>query len=228
MKLFTGLAMATPVFSNQCVYSVCPRTPGQYAFVWDQAVLEHAVRTDPDCRLTVVRQSDQIRGYGIAFPQGHPLKDQVSLAILQLQENGRLEELKEKWWPRHGRCMLGKRHISKSSSLSLRKFSVVFCLLAGAIFLAFLVAGLERVIRRRRHRERRSSTSEKSATGPTPSSVTVTSDASGDLHIVVVPSLRLAASQQQGGADKRQATIYTDISEAADSAENLKDLTIPL
>ncbi|CAH1246687.1 GRID2 [Branchiostoma lanceolatum] len=206
---------------------------GRYAFVWDHAVLEHAVRTVHDCRLAVVQQSDQIRGYGIAFPQGHPFKDKVSLAILQLQENGRLEAMKEKWWPRHSRCMLGNSHISQSSSLNLKKFSGVFFVLAGGVFLACLLAGLERVARRRKNREKRSPPSEngsirqKSVTGYAPSAVTVTSDDSGDLHIVVVPSVKLSSSQQEGGVEKARATFYTD-TEATDAAKRLKDLTVPL
>ncbi|XP_078658815.1 glutamate receptor ionotropic, delta-2-like [Branchiostoma floridae x Branchiostoma belcheri] len=203
---------------------------GQYAFVWDKAVLEHVVRTDPDCRLTVVQQSGQMRGYGIAFPQGHPLKDKVSLAILQLQENGRLEAMKEKWWPRHGRCMLGK---PQSSSLNLKTFSGLFFVLVGGILLACLVAGLERVARGRKNIERRSPPSEngsinqKSAVAYTPSDVTVTSDASGDLHIVVVPSVQPSASQHQDEVQKGQAQFYTG-AEATDSNQSSKDLSVPL
>ncbi|KAI8480236.1 Glutamate receptor ionotropic, delta-1 [Branchiostoma belcheri] len=151
-------------------------------------------------------------------------------SILQLQENGRLEAMKEKWWPRHGRCMPGK---PQSSSLNLKTFSGLFFVLVGGILLACLVAGLERVARGRKNIERRSPPSEngsinqKSAVAYTPSDVTVTSDASGDLHIVVVPSVQPSASQHQDEVQMGQAQFYTG-AEATDSSQSSKDLSVPL
>ncbi|KAK7918675.1 hypothetical protein WMY93_009959 [Mugilogobius chulae] len=52
--------------------------------------------------------------------------------ILELQERGDLDVLKQKWWPRSGRCDLslsGTHPVGRS--LKLHSFTGVFCILAG-------------------------------------------------------------------------------------------------
>lgn len=43
---------------------------------------------------------------------GSPFRDEITLAILQLQENNRLEILKRKWWE-GGRCPKEEDHRAK-------------------------------------------------------------------------------------------------------------------
>lgn len=65
--------------------------------------------------------------------------------ILELQEKGDLDIMKQKWWPRTGRCDLSA-HASAhpdGRSLKLHSFAGVFCILAAGLLLACLVAGLE-------------------------------------------------------------------------------------
>lgn len=53
--------------------------------------------------------------------------------------------MKQKWWPRTGRCDLHS-HASAhpdGRSLKLHSFAGVFCILAAGLLLACLVAGLE-------------------------------------------------------------------------------------
>ncbi|KAK9530915.1 hypothetical protein VZT92_012388 [Zoarces viviparus] len=67
------------------------------------------------------------------------------LRILELQEKGDLDVMKQKWWPRTGRCDLNS-HASAhpdGRSLKLHSFAGVFCILAAGLLLACLVAGLE-------------------------------------------------------------------------------------
>ena len=42
------------------------------------------------------------KGYGIATPKGSPWRDQLSLAILELQEKGTIQMLYNKWWKNTG------------------------------------------------------------------------------------------------------------------------------
>lgn len=72
-------------------------------------------------------------------PPPHPPR------ILELQEKGDLDIMKQKWWPRTGRCDLSA-HASAhpdGRSLKLHSFAGVFCILAAGLLLACLVAGLE-------------------------------------------------------------------------------------
>uniref|UniRef100_A0A4W6DSX8 Glutamate receptor n=1 Tax=Lates calcarifer TaxID=8187 RepID=A0A4W6DSX8_LATCA len=116
-----------------------------YAFLWDMAVLEYAALTDDDCTITVSGNSMSSKGYGIAMQHGSPYRDLFSQKILELQEKGDLDIMKQKWWPRTGRCDLSS-HASAhpdGRSLKLHSFAGVFCILAAGLLLACLVAGLE-------------------------------------------------------------------------------------
>ncbi|KAF3704081.1 Glutamate receptor ionotropic, delta-1 [Channa argus] len=116
-----------------------------YAFLWDMAVLEYAALTDDDCTITVSGNSMSSKGYGIAMQHGSPYRDLFSQKILELQEKGDLDIMKQKWWPRTGRCDLNS-HASAhpdGRSLKLHSFAGIFCILAAGLLLACLVAGLE-------------------------------------------------------------------------------------
>ncbi|XP_017566057.1 glutamate receptor ionotropic, delta-1 isoform X1 [Pygocentrus nattereri] len=118
---------------------------GPYAFLWDMAVVEYAALTDDDCTVTVSGNSMSSKGYGIAMQHGSPYRDLFSQKILELQEKGDLDVLKQKWWPRSGRCDLSGHWGSQPDgrSLKLHSFAGVFCILAAGLVLACLVAALE-------------------------------------------------------------------------------------
>ncbi|KAM6897757.1 glutamate receptor ionotropic, delta-1 isoform 2-T2 [Xenentodon cancila] len=116
-----------------------------YAFLWDMAVLEYAALTDDDCTIAVSGNGMSSKGYGIAMQHGSPYRDLFSQKILELQEKGDLDIMKQKWWPRTGRCDL-RSHTSThpdGRSLKLHSFAGIFCILAAGLLLACLVAGLE-------------------------------------------------------------------------------------
>ncbi|MBN3297553.1 GRID1 protein, partial [Amia calva] len=118
---------------------------GGYAFLWDMAVVEYGALTDDDCSVTVTGNSVSSKGYGIALQHGSPYRDLFSHKILELQEKGDLDILKQKWWPRTGRCDLDSHGSAQPDGRALRlhSFAGVFCILAAGLLLACLVAGLE-------------------------------------------------------------------------------------
>ena len=67
---------------------------GDYAFLWDSTVIKH--QTSEHCDLVEVGQSFDTRGYGFAIPMGVSYRDDLSLAILKLRENGRLQEIENR------------------------------------------------------------------------------------------------------------------------------------
>ncbi|XP_076141201.1 glutamate receptor ionotropic, delta-1 isoform X2 [Alosa pseudoharengus] len=116
-----------------------------YAFLWDMAVVEYAALTDSDCSFTVRGNSISSKGYGLALQHGSPYRDLFSQKILELQEKGELDILKQKWWPRKGRCDLDSQSDAQPEGRALRlhSFAGVFCILAAGLLLACLVAALE-------------------------------------------------------------------------------------
>ncbi|KAJ8391776.1 hypothetical protein AAFF_G00085480, partial [Aldrovandia affinis] len=118
---------------------------GPYAFLWDKAAVEYAALTDDDCTFAVTGNSMSSKGYGIALQHGSPYRDLFSQKILELQDKGDLDVLKQKWWPRSGRCHLDGPAGAQPEgrALKLHSFAGVFCILAAGLLLACLVAGLE-------------------------------------------------------------------------------------
>ncbi|CAL9687653.1 unnamed protein product [Knipowitschia caucasica] len=116
-----------------------------YAFLWDMAVVEYAALTDDDCTLTIAGNSRSTRGYGMALQHGSPYRDLFSQKILELQQKGDLDILKQKWWPKKGRCDLQSHADAQPEGRALRlhSFAGVFCILAAGLLLALLVAALE-------------------------------------------------------------------------------------
>lgn len=71
-----------------------------------------------------------------------PFRDDISRAILQMQENSELEVLKDKWWKKSsGIC--GSSSQDANSEMGMANVGGVFVVLAGGIGLSFFVAALE-------------------------------------------------------------------------------------
>ena len=50
-----------------------------YAFLWDVAVIEFLILTDPLCSYYTIPDSIYDKGYGIAVQQGQPIRDVMSM-----------------------------------------------------------------------------------------------------------------------------------------------------
>ncbi|NXD46924.1 GRIK4 protein, partial [Copsychus sechellarum] len=81
------------------------------------------------------------------LPAGSPFRDEITLAILQLQENNRLEILKRKWWE-GGHCPKEEDHRAKG--LGMENIGGIFVVLVCGLLVAILVAVMEFVWSTRR------------------------------------------------------------------------------
>ena len=81
--------------------------------------------------------------------KGSPWRDQISNAILLLQEKGDLQELYTKWWEREDRnqekkCdVLDEKKKDSASELSFASVGGIFLVLVGGLGLSFIVALFE-------------------------------------------------------------------------------------
>uniref|UniRef100_A0A6Q2WWK3 Glutamate receptor n=1 Tax=Esox lucius TaxID=8010 RepID=A0A6Q2WWK3_ESOLU len=118
---------------------------GRFAFVWDAAVLEYVAINDEDCSFYTVGNNAPDRGYGIAMQHGSPYRDIFSQRILELQQNGDMDILKLKWWPRDSPCDLYSAVHTKhrGGALDIHSFAGVFCVLAAGVLLSCLIAMVE-------------------------------------------------------------------------------------
>ncbi|RXN24639.1 glutamate receptor kainate 5 isoform X1 [Labeo rohita] len=87
----------------------------KYAFLLESTMNEY--HRSLNCNLTQIGGLLDTKGYGIGMPLGSPFRDEISLAVLQLQENNRLEILKRRWWE-GGQCPKEEDHRAKGMNLS--------------------------------------------------------------------------------------------------------------
>ncbi|XP_063168525.1 glutamate receptor ionotropic, kainate 5 [Candoia aspera] len=120
----------------------------KYAFLLESTMNEYHRRLN--CNLTQIGGLLDTKGYGIGMPLGSPFRDEITLAILQLQENNRLEILKRKWWE-GSKCPKEEDHRAKG--LGMENIGGIFVVLICGLIIAVFVAVMEFVWATRRSAE---------------------------------------------------------------------------
>ena len=67
---------------------------GSYAFLWDNTVNSYIAATD--CRFTEIGEPFDHKGFGIGVPSGATYRENLTLAVLALADNGILDQLMDK------------------------------------------------------------------------------------------------------------------------------------
>ncbi|KAL9979024.1 hypothetical protein ACROYT_G016616 [Oculina patagonica] len=80
------------------------RRTENYAFIWDSAVLEYEVQREPCNTLTLIERPFGSINYGFALPRHSPYTHNFSVAMLELQQEGFLERMTEKWFRSRSVC----------------------------------------------------------------------------------------------------------------------------
>ncbi|XP_067054539.1 glutamate receptor 2-like isoform X1 [Acropora muricata] len=80
------------------------RKTENYAFIWDSAVLEYETQREPCNTLKLVERPFGDINYGFALPRKSPYTHKFSVAMLQLQQEGFLERMTEKWFRSRSVC----------------------------------------------------------------------------------------------------------------------------
>uniref|UniRef100_A0A673NN52 Glutamate receptor n=1 Tax=Sinocyclocheilus rhinocerous TaxID=307959 RepID=A0A673NN52_9TELE len=121
----------------------------KYAFLLESTMNEYHRRLN--CNLTQIGGLLDTKGYGIGMPLGSPFRDEITLGILQLQENNRLEVLKRRWWE-GGKCPKEEDHRAKG--LGMENIGGIFVVLICGLIIAVFVAVMEFVWSTRRSAEK--------------------------------------------------------------------------
>uniref|UniRef100_A0AAQ4QGV7 Glutamate receptor n=1 Tax=Gasterosteus aculeatus aculeatus TaxID=481459 RepID=A0AAQ4QGV7_GASAC len=106
-----------------------------YAFLMESTTIEFV--TQRNCNLTQVGGLIDSRAYGVGTPMGSPYRDKITIAILQLQEEGKLHMMKEKWWRGNG-CP--EEESKEASALGVQNIGGIFIVLAAGLVLSVFVA----------------------------------------------------------------------------------------
>ncbi|XP_078281124.1 glutamate receptor U1 [Rhinoraja longicauda] len=117
-----------------------------YALIGETATIDLAVANN--CNLMRVPDVAAMRGYGLATRLGDPLKYNLSLVILELEESGHLNQLKAKWW----RSSCSEEDSSNQwSPVKLNQIGGALLLLAIGLALALISACIELAIKSRKN-----------------------------------------------------------------------------
>ena len=79
----------------------------------------------------------------IYFVLDSPLRDKLSMAILNLQEGGRIQVLYNKWWKSTGKCLRDDNKETKANALGVQNVGGIFVVLCVGLALAVFVAIIE-------------------------------------------------------------------------------------
>ncbi|XP_035671161.1 glutamate receptor ionotropic, delta-2-like [Branchiostoma floridae] len=176
---------------------------GSQALVGDVPIMKHLADRDPSCQLSVIDFTTRSYGYSLAFQNGSQFTEVFSLAILKLQDSGRMDELRQRWWPgRSSNCPLhGSLLNSETTQLDLETFAAVFCILIFGLVLACTTSLFEALCRRSRQRAEMSKGKEAELNGDlqmgkissntkVSPGVSVHREDNGEIHIHVSPPER--------------------------------------
>ncbi|XP_034489043.1 glutamate receptor ionotropic, kainate 2, partial [Drosophila innubila] len=111
----------------------------KYAFLMESTSIEyHTVR---QCNLKKIGDALDEKGYGIAMPKNWPYRDKFNNALLELQEQGVLARLKNKWWNEIGAGVCGgKSDDDDNSELGMENLSGIYAVLVVGSCLAFILS----------------------------------------------------------------------------------------
>jgi polar amino acid transport system substrate-binding protein len=68
------------------------------AVVFDGPALRYYMKSRPSDKIAFAGGVFDAQSYGIAFPNGSPLRERVNRALLKVRENGRYQQIYEKWF----------------------------------------------------------------------------------------------------------------------------------
>ncbi|KAM8835682.1 glutamate receptor ionotropic, kainate 1 isoform 2-T2 [Synchiropus picturatus] len=117
-----------------------------YAMLMESTSIEYI--SQRNCNLTQIGGLIDSKGYGVGTPIGSPYRDKVTIAILQLQEEGKLHMMKEKWWRGNG-CP--EEDNKEASALGVENIGGIFIVLAAGLVLSVFVAIGEFIYKARRN-----------------------------------------------------------------------------
>ncbi|XP_032486232.1 glutamate receptor ionotropic, kainate 1 isoform X7 [Phocoena sinus] len=119
-----------------------------YALLMESTNIEYV--TQRNCNLTQIGGLIDSKGYGVGTPIGSPYRDKITIAILQLQEEGKLHMMKEKWWRGNG-CP--EEDNKEASALGVENIGGIFIVLAAGLVLSVFVAIGEFIYKSRKNND---------------------------------------------------------------------------
>ncbi|TDG50484.1 hypothetical protein AWZ03_003073 [Drosophila navojoa] len=111
----------------------------KYAFLMESTSIEY--NTVRECSLKKIGEALDEKGYGIAMPKNWPYRDKFNNALLELQEQGVLARLKNKWWNEIGAGVCSDKSDDEgSSALGMKNLSGIYAVLIVGSLFSFIIS----------------------------------------------------------------------------------------
>ncbi|XP_066305170.1 glutamate receptor ionotropic, delta-1-like [Branchiostoma lanceolatum] len=117
---------------------------GEFVLMYDTPMLEYLTMTDENCELMMVGKPFRHLGYGLATKHGNKLSHKLSLVILKLKEEGKIDKFRNVWWPTVG-CALDGGDMARADAdqLGLDSFYGIFIILGARLALPIIYVAIE-------------------------------------------------------------------------------------
>merc|ERR1712223_473735 len=115
---------------------------GSYAFFMESTTIEYVI--ERHCNLQQIGGLLDSKSYGIAVQQGSSLRGPISNAIIKLNEEGYISDLKDQWWKKEGTCAEEESNTSGVSALNLINVGGIFLVLLIGLIFGCILAVLEK------------------------------------------------------------------------------------
>ncbi|XP_032238520.2 glutamate receptor 3 isoform X2 [Nematostella vectensis] len=114
-----------------------------FAYLTDQPSLDYYNQRKP-CNTMLVKNLLDAKSYALGLQRNSEWTDGISVAILQLREEGEVERIRYKWWDAMSECNLKDAVVSNQPmSLELHHLAGVFIILGGGAGISLVILLME-------------------------------------------------------------------------------------
>uniref|UniRef100_A0A0N4ZBS6 LITAF domain-containing protein n=1 Tax=Parastrongyloides trichosuri TaxID=131310 RepID=A0A0N4ZBS6_PARTI len=125
------------------------------AFIWDSIRLEY--EASKHCELRTRGAVFGRSGYGVGLQKNSPWTPHITMAILKLSENGKMNELNKKWIENAGRTSCEAKERSTPARLGLENMRDIFILVLLGVLLGCILCVVESMYGQYKTKEQRQS-----------------------------------------------------------------------
>ncbi|XP_077988487.1 glutamate receptor 4-like [Glandiceps talaboti] len=122
------------------------RDGGNYAFISESAVSDY-VLSRPPCDMMSVRENIMSPSYALATGSGSPLREQINIAMMQMEMDGQFNELYDKYFSGPCTNKKGRRRekegMDMDMAIGLENMGGIFLLLLIGIIVSIIIAVVE-------------------------------------------------------------------------------------
>ncbi|EDO41291.1 predicted protein, partial [Nematostella vectensis] len=129
-------------FVNGTQYGVLKARTQPFAYLTDQPSLDYYNMRKP-CNTMLVKNLLDAKSYALAMRRNSEWTNLISVAILELREEGEIEKSRLRWWDDSSECPTGPSTDSSPQRLELHSLAGVFIILGGGATISLVLLLVE-------------------------------------------------------------------------------------